>query len=51
MDVPLARIKDLLQRRKVAQTGAQGVRDVAAMLTHSLADVERRLQQCGIPSR
>lgn len=45
MDVPLGRIKDLLQRRKVAQTGAEGVRDIAAMLTRSLADVEKRLQQ------
>lgn len=45
LDVPLARIKDLLQRRKVAQTGAEGARDVAATLTHSLADVEKRLQQ------
>jgi len=45
LDVPLARIKELLHRRRTAQTGAEGTRDVAATLTQSLADVEKRLQQ------
>jgi len=45
LDVPLARIGDLLRRRKTARTGAEGAREVAAILAHSLADVEKRVQQ------
>jgi DNA-binding transcriptional MerR regulator len=45
LDVPLARIRDLLGQRKTARTGAEGAREVAATLTHSLADVEKRVQQ------
>ncbi len=45
LDVPLARIKDLLRRRQGARTGAEGAREVAATLSRSLADVEKRLQQ------
>ena len=45
LDVPLAEIKEVLARRKSAQTGAEGACQAAATLNHSLADLERRLQQ------
>lgn len=45
LDVPLTRIRDLLYRRKAAETGAQGARDVAAVLTRGLAEAEKRVQQ------
>jgi DNA-binding transcriptional MerR regulator len=45
LDVPLARIKDLLHQRKAAGTGAEGARCVAATLTRGLAEVEKRVQQ------
>jgi DNA-binding transcriptional MerR regulator len=45
LDIPLARIRGMLERRRLARTGAEGVHDVAAALTASLRDVEMRLQQ------
>jgi DNA-binding transcriptional MerR regulator len=45
LSVPLARIRQMLERRKAAQTGAEGARDVAAALTRSLTDVERGLRE------
>jgi DNA-binding transcriptional MerR regulator len=45
LNVPLARIRNLLHQQKAAGTGAEGAREVAAMLTHGLAEVEKRMQQ------
>ncbi len=45
LNVPLARIRQMLERRKAAQTGAEGARDVAAALTRSLTDVEKGLRE------
>jgi DNA-binding transcriptional MerR regulator len=45
LNVPLAGIRQMLERRKTAQTGAEGARDVAAALTHSLTDVEKGLRE------
>jgi DNA-binding transcriptional MerR regulator len=45
LDVPLAKIREVLARRKSAQTGAEGACEAAATLNHGLADLERRLQQ------
>lgn len=45
LNVPLARIRQMLERRKAAQTGAEGARDVAAALTRSLSDVEKGLRE------
>jgi DNA-binding transcriptional MerR regulator len=45
LDVPLVRIREILARRKSARTGAEGACEAAATLTHSLADMERRVQQ------
>jgi DNA-binding transcriptional MerR regulator len=45
LDIPLARIRALLEQRKSAETGAEGSRDVAAVLTRGLAEVEKRMQQ------
>ncbi len=45
LDVPLARIRDLLRRRAAAQTGAEGAREVAITLTRGLAEVEKRMQR------
>lgn len=44
LNIPLGRIRELLERRKAAETGAEGARDIAATLTHGLADVDKRLQ-------
>lgn len=46
LDVPLARIRDLLRLRRMARTGAEGSHEVVATLSGSLADVEKRLQRC-----
>ncbi|MBI2000016.1 MAG: MerR family transcriptional regulator [candidate division NC10 bacterium] len=45
LDVPLAAIRDLLDQRKRAATGAEGARGVSASLTRGLAEVEKRMQQ------
>lgn len=45
LDVPLARIRDLLHQRKAAQTGAEGAREVVATLHRGLAEVDKRMQQ------
>ncbi len=45
LDVPLARIRDVLRRRTAAQTGAEGAREVATTLTRGLAEVEKRMQR------
>jgi len=45
LDVPLARIREMLERRRTARTGAEGAHDIVAALAHSLTDVEKRLQQ------
>lgn len=45
LDVPLSRIRALLDQRKSARTGAEGARDVTAALTLGLAEVDKRMQQ------
>ncbi len=45
LDIPLARIRKMLEQRKMARTGAEGAHDVAAALTHGLRDVEKRMRQ------
>lgn len=45
LDVPLAGIREMLERHRTARTGAEGAPDVVAALAHSLTDVEKRLQQ------
>ena len=45
LDIPLARIRVLLDQRTSAQTGAEGTRDLAAVLTLGLAEVEKRMQR------
>ena len=45
LDIPLARIREMLEWRKTARTGAEGAPDVVAALTHNLANVEKRLQR------
>lgn len=45
LDVPLATIRDLLEQRKTAATGAEGARGVAATLTRGLGEAEKRVQQ------
>lgn len=45
LDVPLATIRDLLDQRKTAASGAEGARGVAVTLTRGLAEVEKRMQQ------
>jgi DNA-binding transcriptional MerR regulator len=44
LDIPLGRIRDLLEQRKAADTGAEGAREVAAILTRGLAEVEKRVE-------
>jgi DNA-binding transcriptional MerR regulator len=44
LNVPLARIREMLERRKTARTGAEAARDVAAALTRGLTDVEKGLR-------
>jgi len=44
LDVPLARIRQMLERRKAARSGAEGAHDLVPTLTRSLTDVEKRLQ-------
>ncbi len=43
LKVPLGRIRDILERRAAADTGADGARGIAAMLTRGLAEAEKRL--------
>jgi MerR family copper efflux transcriptional regulator len=45
LDISLTGIRAMLERRRLARTGAEGARDVLATLTASLGDIERRLQQ------
>lgn len=45
LDVPLAKIREMLERRRRARTGSECARDVTATLTHGLSDVEKRLRQ------
>lgn len=45
LDVPLATIREMLDQRKRAETGAQGARDVVATLSRGLVEVEKRVQQ------
>lgn len=44
LDVPLAKIREVLRRRKGAQTGADGAREVAATLRRGLVEAEKRMQ-------
>ena len=44
INISLGRIRDMLERRKAADTGSDGARDVAAMLTRGLAEVEKRVE-------
>lgn len=44
--ISLTRIREMLDLRKTARTGAEGAHDIAAAFTHSLADIEKRLQHC-----
>jgi len=43
--VPLARIRELLRRRKTALTGAEGSRGIAAALSGGLLEIEKRMHQ------
>jgi DNA-binding transcriptional MerR regulator len=45
LGISLSRIQALLRRRKAAETGAEGARDVAATLTRGLAEAEKRAHQ------
>ncbi len=45
LDISLTGIRAMLERRRLARTGAEGARDVVAALTASLRDLEKRLQQ------
>ncbi len=45
LDISLTGIRAMLERRRLARTGAEGARDVVAALTASLGDLEKRVQQ------
>ena len=44
LNIPLGRIRDMLEQRKAAASGSDGARGVAAMLTSGLAEVEKRVE-------
>lgn len=45
LNIPLTRVREMLERRRTAQTGAEGAHDIVATLTDSLRDAEKRLEQ------
>lgn len=45
LDFPLARIKELLGRRRVARTGAEAASDLVAILHNELDETKRRISR------